>query len=262
MHRLAVLKRRALEICDSTGWRLGDKASLEAHFEAAVRRLWIAYQPIVQWPTGTIYGYEALMRSHDPTLDRPGLILDAAERIGRVHELGRRIRRLLAAEVERAPRECLIFANLHSADLSDEDLHAPNAPLSAHAERIVLEITERASLDRVSDVRSRIASLRRLGYRIAVDDLGSGYAGLASFGQLEPQIVKLDMSLVRGVDTSLLKKSIVRSMISVCSSDLGTRVVCEGVETVSERDTLHDLGADLQQGYLFGRPEPRFQTFE
>jgi EAL domain-containing protein (putative c-di-GMP-specific phosphodiesterase class I) len=198
------------------------------------------------------------MRSTDPTLSHPGLILNAAERLGRVHELGRRIRRLVAESIARAPEDAIIFTNLHSVDLNDEDLYAPNAALSAHAGRVVLEITERNSLDRVSDVRSRIGRLRALGYRIAVDDLGAGYAGLSSFGQLEPDIVKLDMSLVRGIDSSSRKSSIVRSMISVCAGDLGTIVVCEGVETEAERDTLDRLGADLLQGYLFARPERDF----
>jgi EAL domain-containing protein (putative c-di-GMP-specific phosphodiesterase class I) len=124
----------------------------------------------------------------------------------------------------------------------------------------VLEITERASLERISDVRGRIRKLRDLGYRIAVDDLGAGYAGLSSFSQLEPDIAKLDMSLVRGIDSSPRKASIVRSMISVCKGELGTQVVCEGVETEKERDALAGLGAELLQGYLFGKPGPRFRT--
>jgi EAL domain-containing protein (putative c-di-GMP-specific phosphodiesterase class I)/CheY-like chemotaxis protein len=258
VHRIAVLKRRALEFCDTTGWQLGDRATLEAHFERATEQLWMAFQPIVHAPGQPAYGYEALMRSTEPTLNHPGLLLQAAERLGRVHELGRIIRRLVAEGIPRAPGDAVIFVNLHSVDLNDEDLFAPNAALSAYASRVVLEITERSSLDRVSDVRGRIASLRSLGYRIAVDDLGAGYAGLSSFGQLEPEIVKLDMSLIRDIDTSLRKKSIVRSMIEVCGGELGTRVVCEGVETAAERDTLLNLGADLLQGYLFGRPERGF----
>jgi EAL domain-containing protein (putative c-di-GMP-specific phosphodiesterase class I) len=258
MHRLAVLKRRALEFCDTSGSQLEDRASLEAHFERTMAQLWIAFQPIVRWRKGIVYGYEGLMRSSDATLGNPALILNAAERLGRVHELGRRIRRVIAGNIDRAPPGAVIFVNLHAVDLNDEDLYAPNAPLSAHADRVVLEITERSSLEQVNDVRSRIASLRKVGYRIAVDDLGAGYAGLSSFGQLEPDIVKLDMTLIRDIDTSTRKSSIVRSMISVCMKDLETLVVCEGVETEAERDTLDSLGADLLQGYLFGRPHRDF----
>src|SRR5262245_52887090 len=126
MHRLAVLKRRALEVCDTAGWEFGDRASLEAHFEGAIRELYIAFQPIVSWREKVTHGYEALMRSADPTLGHPTLILNAAERLGRVHEVGRRIRRLIAESLARAPERATIFVNLHSVDLNDEDLYAPN----------------------------------------------------------------------------------------------------------------------------------------
>jgi EAL domain-containing protein (putative c-di-GMP-specific phosphodiesterase class I)/ActR/RegA family two-component response regulator len=259
LHRMAILKRRALEFCETSGWQLGDRAALEPHFDRALEQLWMAFQPVVNIRDRTVFGYEALMRSTEPTLNRADLLLLAAERLGRVHELGRRVRRLVAESAARAPEGALLFVNLHSVDLNDEDLLAPNAALSAHARRIILEITERSALDRVHDVRGSIAALRELGYRIAIDDLGAGYAGLSSFGQLEPDIAKLDMSLIRSIDASQRKQSIVRSMIEVCTAELGTMVVCEGVESEAERDTLVGLGADLLQGYLFGRPERAFE---
>lgn len=258
MHRLAVLKRRALELYETEGWLLGDRAGLEVHFESALSKLWLAYQPIVDFSERKVFGYEALVRSGEPTMGNPGALFDAAERLGRVSELGRHIRRILAKTIDDAPPDALLFANLHAADLADDDLLSESAPLSRHAARVVLEITERASLDRVGDVRARIATLRKLGFRVAVDDLGAGYAGLASFSQIEPDIAKLDMSLVRGIDQNTRKMSIVRSMITVCTQDLGTSLVCEGVETDGERDTLLGLGANLLQGYLFGRPEREF----
>jgi EAL domain-containing protein (putative c-di-GMP-specific phosphodiesterase class I) len=152
------------------------------------------------------------------------------------------------------PADGMVFVNLHPVELSDPQLAADKSPLAPFGSRLVLEITERSQLDRVDDLRGRIAALREQGCQIAVDDLGAGYAGLSSFSQLEPEIVKLDMSLIRGIDRSTRKASLVRSMISVCARDLGTRVVCEGVETEAERDTLDALGADLLQGYLFGKP--------
>jgi EAL domain-containing protein (putative c-di-GMP-specific phosphodiesterase class I) len=116
-------------------------------------------------------------------------------------------------------------------------------------------------LYRVDHLTSRINKLRELGYRIAVDDLGSSHAGLSSFRQLGPDLVKLDISLVRDVDSSAAKASLVRSMIALCTKDLGMRVVCEGVETAGERDALREAGADLMQGYLFGRPSSEFQSY-
>jgi EAL domain-containing protein (putative c-di-GMP-specific phosphodiesterase class I)/CheY-like chemotaxis protein len=260
MHRLALLKRRALELYESERWHFGDRASLEATFDQALEGVWMAFQPIVNHRRREIVGFEALLRSRHPALSNPAALLGAAERLGRVGELGRKIRRHVVDAVRAAPVETLIFMNLHAADLNDEALYSSSSPLAECAKRVVLEVTERSSLDRVGDVQTRARALRSLGYKLAIDDLGAGYAGLSSFSQLEPDIAKLDMSLVRDIDGSPAKQSIVRSMLEVCSDELGVLVVCEGVETIAERDTLDRLGSDTQQGYLFGRPSAAFAT--
>jgi EAL domain-containing protein (putative c-di-GMP-specific phosphodiesterase class I) len=260
MHRLALLKRRALELYESERWHFGDRASLEATFDEALQHVWMAFQPIVNHRLREIIGFEALVRAHHPVLGNPAMLLGAAERLGRVRDLGQQIRRHVVDAVRAAPVETLIFMNLHAADLNDDALYSSSSPLAECAKRVVLEVTERSSLDRVHDVKARAESLRALGYKLAIDDLGAGYAGLSSFSQLEPDIAKLDMSLVRGIDSSAQKQSIVRSMLEVCSKELGVMVVCEGVETIAERDTLDRLGSDTQQGYLFGRPSPGFTT--
>lgn len=258
-HRVSLLKRKALEICEAGGWLLQDLDQLEERFEQALLRLWIAYQPIVAWPEERVYGYEALVRSFDPDLPRPGMLFDAAERLGRVQDLGRRIRDAVAQSAASAPSDALIFTNLHALDLTSDGLYSSGSALAGIASRVVLEVTERASLHRIHDLKDRMRTLRDLGYRIAVDDLGAGYSGLSSFAQLEPDVAKLDMSLIRDIDGSSSKASLVKSMISVCTQDLGIRVVCEGVETVGERDTLARVGADLYQGYLFAKPENAFR---
>lgn len=257
-HRLQLLKRKALEVCEAGGALLEELGSLEERFERALGALWMAFQPIVSWNARRVYGYEALVRSSDPELSSPGLLFDAAERLGRVQELGMRIRDLVSLHLTTAPTGASVFVNLHALDLTHDSLYRPESPLAPFAERVVFEVTERASLQRIDDLRGRIAQLRALGFRVAVDDLGAGYAGLSSFSQLEPEIVKLDMSLVRGVDSSSSKASLVRSMVQVCTNELGMSVVCEGVETEAEREALIGLGADLLQGYLFGRPERGF----
>jgi EAL domain-containing protein (putative c-di-GMP-specific phosphodiesterase class I) len=137
----------------------------------------------------------------------------------------------------------------------DEDLFAEDRPLSRMASRVVLEVTERETLDGVPDLRERARSLRRLGFRLAVDDLGAGYAGLASFAGLEPDVAKIDMSLVRGVDGEPVKRRLVASIVALCK-DLGTLVVAEGIETDAEREVLVELGCDFLQGFLIGRPGP------
>ncbi len=184
----------------------------------------------------------------------PIAVLDAAERLDRLMELGRRIRSRASDPMNDAAPEALLFVNLHARDLEDENLVSPAQPLSKIASRVVLEITERASLDDVKDAKERIARLRELGFRIAVDDLGAGYAGLTSFAQLEPEFVKLDMSLVRDVDkNAAVKQKLVRSMCALCK-DMGITIVAEGIETRPERDMCLKLGCDLLQGYLIAKP--------
>ena len=260
MHRLALLKRRALELYESERWQLGDRASVEASFDSALDQIWMAFQPIVNLRLHEIVGYEALVRSHDPTLATPNALFAAAERLGRLGELGRRIRQHVVEAVNAAPVETSIFMNLNAADLSDDQLYSKSSAFGACASRIVLEVTERSSLDRVPEVRERARALRALGFRLALDDLGAGYAGLSSFAQLEPQYAKLDMSLIRDIDASPPKQSIVRSMLDVCRDELDVSVVCEGVETVEEYATLTVLGSEMQQGYLFGKPTVGFST--
>jgi EAL domain-containing protein (putative c-di-GMP-specific phosphodiesterase class I) len=157
-----------------------------------------------------------------------------------------------------ASADVSFFVNLHSRDLADEQLYSAGAPLSALAQRVVLEITERASLDDIEGLPARIEQLRKLGFRIAIDDLGAGYAGLTSFTQLEPDFAKLDMSLVRDVDKSERKQSVIRAMNTLCKQDLSVQVVTEGVETAAERDALSKLGCELLQGYLFAKPAEGF----
>src|SRR6185295_4104906 len=114
-----------------------------------------------------------------------------------------------------------------------------------------------ASLDDVRDARAKVARLRELGFRIALDDLGAGYAGLTSFALLEPEFVKLDMSLVRDIHQSVTKQKIVGSMVRLCH-DMGKEIIAEGVENREERDALVELSCDLLQGYFFAKPGKAF----
>ncbi len=248
------------EMLGSTLPRAGDRAGLEQSLGRALDEMWMAYQPIVRVADRTLYGYEALMRTTEASLPHPGAILDAAERLNRTHEVGRRSRSLAPVPLASAPEGAVLFVNLHASDLDDKTLTDPKSPLVAIARRVVLEITERATLDRVAHVGRRVAALREIGFRIAIDDLGAGYAGLSSFALLEPEVVKLDMSLVRDVETIATKSKLIGSLGSVCR-DLGVLVVAEGIETTRERDHLVELGCDLFQGYLFGRPGRAFPEF-
>ena len=233
------------------------RSELEVAFRRALSTLKMVYQPIVDVTTKEPAGYEALMRPNDPTLASPPAMLDAAEKLGALHLLGRRIRNLVAGEIERSGTYRNVFVNLHSADLADEDLYDPASPLTRQAPRVVLELTERASLEGVADLEKRLERLRALGYRLAVDDLGAGYAGLSYFASIHPELVKIDMSLVRDIDHDPVRQRVVSSLVSLAVG-LGMEVVGEGVETVAERDMMVRLGCHYLQGYALARPGPAF----
>jgi EAL domain-containing protein (putative c-di-GMP-specific phosphodiesterase class I)/CheY-like chemotaxis protein len=260
LNRMAKLKQAALVLVSHGGLGVADRLALEASFERALDTMWIAYQPIVRVTDRSLFGYEVLLRSDEAPLPSPEAILDAGERLGRLEHLGQSIRAGVTAAVSQAPAGSTFFVNLHPCDLMDDTLFFADAPLSTVASRVVLELTERASLDQVKDVRGKLRELRRIGFRIAIDDLGAGYAGLTSFATLEPEFVKLDMSLVRDIDRSRTKETLVRSMTSLCK-ELGMQVVAEGVETRQECELLAELHCDFLQGYLFAKPGKAFPAF-
>jgi EAL domain-containing protein (putative c-di-GMP-specific phosphodiesterase class I) len=253
LHRIARVKRDALKLRGEVEAQAGDRAGLQASFDRALAAMSMAFQPIVVASGQQVFGYEALMRSSEPSLPHPGALLHAAERLDRLNDLGRRVRDLSAEAFEGAPGGALLLVNLHPADLLDPALYEPSARLTRIATRVVLEITERSTIDDVKDIQSRVATLRRLGFRIAIDDLGAGYAGLSSFAALEPEIVKLDMSLIHNVHQSEIRQRLIGSLASVCR-EMNMRVVAEGVELREEYAIVRQAGCDLVQGYLFARP--------
>jgi EAL domain-containing protein (putative c-di-GMP-specific phosphodiesterase class I) len=253
LNRMAKAKREAMHALGIGHAEAGDRAGLEVTLTRALDSMWMAYQPIVESNGGALFAYEALLRSDEPALPNPEAILDAAEKLGRLEDVGRAVRQKAPEPIESAPPPALLFVNLHATDLTDTTLDSPTSPLTAIAPRVVLEITERAALPDAKDVRRAVARLREKGFRIAIDDLGAGYAGLSTFATLEPEFVKLDMSLVRNVHSSSVKQKLVGSMSALCR-DMGIAVVAEGIEVVEERDAIIELGCELLQGYLFARP--------
>ena len=228
---------------------------LRATFSEALGSMWMAYQPIVRAIDEGPAAFEALLRSRDPRLPNPGAVIESAERLGAIHELGRTVRARAAAPFATDRGGAVLFVNLHPHDILDEDLYSPDAPLSKIAYRVVLEITERTTLDAIPDLRERVSRLRDMGFRIAVDDLGGGVSAISTIATVEPEIVKLDMSLVRDLHRSRTKTHIVKHLVGM-THDQGGLVVAEGVETEDEKSALVDLGCDLLQGFLLGRPAP------
>ncbi|MFT3695334.1 MAG: EAL domain-containing protein [Kofleriaceae bacterium] len=259
VHGVQRMRRRAESYArELYGETIPDRASLESRFTNAVQQAWMAFQPIVDVSTRSVYAYEALLRTEEDSLRRPDIFIATGERLDRIQQIGRTVRSAVATAIKEAPSNALIFVNVHGLELADEELYAATSELAQYAKRVVLEITERTSIDPAVG-SARVAMLRKLGYRIAVDDLGAGYAALGALASLEPEVVKLDMSLIRDLDRHTNKRRIVAAITNMCR-ELGSRVVAEGVETAAERSACIDAGIDLLQGYLYAKPSKGFAT--
>jgi EAL domain-containing protein (putative c-di-GMP-specific phosphodiesterase class I)/ActR/RegA family two-component response regulator len=257
LSRFARLRREAQAMVSSEPPPPSRADTLNAALDRALATLHVAFQPIVSPQDRSIFGYEAMLRVRVPELPNPPAVIEAAEITGRTDEIGAAVRAAASAAFARAPKDAHLFLNILPLDLMAEELYDPRSHIGMLADRIVLEVTERAELGKVKDALPRIQRLRAQGYRIAVDDLGAGYAGLSSFAALEPEFTKLDMSLVRGAHTSSVKQRVVGSIVSLCR-ELGSVVVAEGIETTEDRLTLASLGCELMQGYFFAKPAPAF----
>jgi len=255
--RMARTRREYVEEYGSGTFPIIDRTGVDVALDRALASMWMAFQPIIEPETGDIFAQEALLRSAEPALPHATAMIEAAERGDRLDDLGREVRSHVAEAIRGQRAAWSYFVNLHPRDLLDPALYDPEAPLSLEAPRVVLEITERASLDALPNLRDRVSQLRTMGFRIALDDLGAGYAGLSSFVCLEPEFVKLDMSLIRDIHQSDAKRKIVGTMVDLCHQ-MGQRIIAEGVELAAERDTLTELGCDLLQGFLFARPARPF----
>jgi EAL domain-containing protein (putative c-di-GMP-specific phosphodiesterase class I) len=251
--RLARWRRQALVITQPDFPLAGDPAGMTMVFEEALSGLWLAAQPIVRATDGGIFGFELLSRTTSSRFTNITSIFKVAEKLGRVISLGRRVREL-ASTLDIA-KDRAIFINLHCLDLDDEQLYTENNPLCRVESQVILEVTERHSIDQVKDLVSKVARLRALGFKIAVDDMGSGYSGLNSFATLRPDLMKVDLGIVRGIDADPYRRTLVRSLVAM-SRELDIPLVAEGVETPAEKAALMDLGCDFLQGFLCGMPQP------
>lgn len=230
-----------------------DLEKLGNELDEAIRGLHMAFQPIVRARTGVMFGYEALVRTDHPVLRDPDALFERAELTGRVLEVEGAIRHLVAARITEVPRQFVVLTNIHPAALSDARLYGAENPLLKHSGRIVLEIIERDSIHETPALRERVEKLREAGFRIAIDDLGAGYAVLTSFALLVPEIVKFDRHLIAGIDESPTRAKLVESFTSLCR-EMNILTIAEGIETIGEHDCAVALGCDLLQGFLYGRP--------
>jgi EAL domain-containing protein (putative c-di-GMP-specific phosphodiesterase class I)/DNA-binding response OmpR family regulator len=259
--RLAQAKREAVLAGVGGSPLAGDRAGLVTSFERALETMSIVF-PTHRRSTRQEDDGLRSADADEGAFDAPPGSDPRGRRAPRAaQEVGRRVRELAAYSFQPPADDMVLFVNVHPADLHDRNLYERTAPLTRMADHVVLEITERAALDDITETKHRATELRHRGYRLAVDDLGAGYAGLTSFATLEPEVVKLDMSLIRGVELSPVKRHIVDSMTRLCR-DLDMRVVAEGIETRAELAAIVDVGCDYLQGYLLGRPGPTLALAE
>ena len=217
------------------------------------------YQPIISLINGEIIGYEALSRGpKDTALYSPVALIQKAEEISRIWELEMIFRKRAIEKAIHIPSCKLLFINVD-----------PNIMLDANYEKgmtksylekykinvrdIVFEITERSAIEDYPSFKKIINHYRSQEYNIAIDDVGSGYSGLKSITELKPNFVKIDMDLIRDIDTDVFKKSIIKGLVSV-AKDTGLQLIAEGVETHAELRTVIELGVHNAQGYLLHRP--------
>jgi EAL domain-containing protein (putative c-di-GMP-specific phosphodiesterase class I) len=143
-----------------------------------------------------------------------------------------------------------MFLHSHGDDFVQEFVEMTPSSLRGLT---VIEITENSVIDDFDRMRDIVRKLRAHGFRVAIDDAGAGYAGLQTMVEIEPDFIKLDMSLIRGVDASIVKQRLVRTLHDFCR-EAAITLVAEGIETRKQLDTLRELGVSHGQGFLFGLP--------
>lgn len=217
------------------------------------------FQPIVEVSTGRIFAYEALMRPRTPELSSPLAVLELARQEGKLRAvetltwhtaMGAFAAHCRAGHV---PEGCRVFINsLSNQAMLPEDTARFHREYRDYLSRVVLELTEVTRID--ADLQAvKMQALMRSGGKLALDDYGSGYNGEAMLLAVQPDYVKIDVAIVRGVDQDDDKRQLVENLVSYAHVR-GIALVGEGVETRAELEALAALGVDYVQGYFLARP--------
>lgn len=209
-------------------------------------------QPVVDARTGRVAGAEALSR-FTTAPDRPDLWFADAERVGLRVELELAAASDALAWLRRPDGPVVLSVNLSPRAVASPGF--PRLVSAVDPARVVVEITEHAAVDDYAVLRAALAPARAAGLRLAVDDAGAGYASLRHVLQLHPDLVKVDTSLVRGIDADPAQQALVACLVAFARA-IGGCLVAEGVETQAEYDTVARLGVQLVQGHLLARPAP------
>jgi EAL domain-containing protein (putative c-di-GMP-specific phosphodiesterase class I) len=219
--------------------------------------------PVVRLDDLTIVGYEALTRGPvGEEFEWPAMLYKTAYDADLVIKLERLCRRRALEAAVELPEGKLLFLNVEPMSVTDPQLRDDTlATLMTRASlppaQVVLEITERHAIQDFAVARGALEYLRALGFSIAVDDAGSGYCSFQCLAEIRPEWLKLDFSLVRGIETDDVRQQLVKSLVDY-SGGLGVGLVAEGIESETELGVLRALGVEYGQGFLFTRPVEPF----
>ncbi len=227
--------------------RAGRRAMLAELDHAVGGGMRVALQPIVDLSTGTCVGVEALARF--PGSDRS--VQDWFSGAAEVDRTGELELRALSLALAQQPTGALLWVNLSASVLVSPAVATLLATYPV--ERLVLEVSEHERIEDYEPVRTALAPWRARGMRLAVDDAGAGFASLRHVLELSPDVIKLDLSLVRGLEADPARLALVRALVGF-AEQAGAQVVAEGVETAQERDAVRRAGVCWGQGFLLGRP--------
>ena len=214
--------------------------------------LYMAYQPIFDLKDNGVVGVEALARFTSPPDRSADTWLAEAEAVGRLLELELACLRTALRDLDRLSEDTYLSLNVSPATAIAPELHEVLDGLPA--ERVVLEMTEHARVDDYPALKAALAVFRERGFRLAIDDAGAGFASLRHIVLLHPDFIKLDMTLTRDVHVDETRRALVVALVAF-GSQIGARVVAEGVETPEQLATLLEAGVQFGQGFYLARPQ-------
>lgn len=217
------------------------------------------FQPIVSLEKGAILGYEALSRGPKP-MESPDMLFRAAREFDKLWELEYLCRRKALMNAQRLQLQGSIFLNVSPDIINNPKFKAgftkeTLSEFGIDSADVVIEITEKSALQDDRDYKKTIDHYTRQGYRIAIDDAGSGYSGLKLIADIRPYFVKLDMDIIRNVDKDKFKLALVKSFRDFCGAT-GIKLIAEGIETQEELETLIEIGVNYAQGFYIQKPNP------
>jgi len=221
------------------------------------------FQPIVSLLDGEIFGYEALSRGpKGSVLEKPDTLFPAAEQFNKVWELEFLCRSKAFARANGLPKDKMLFVNVDPKIINDPRFQkGVTLDMLAHykidASNVIFEITEKNSIEDYKSFRKVLDNYTSEGYKIAIDDMGSGYSGLKLLAETRPQFIKIDMDLVRNIDKDTLKQALMKAFYEF-SVVANMKMIAEGIETIDELNTLINIGIPYGQGYLLQRPATQF----